>query len=205
MYKRQDKGRKKVKPHDPEHRVDSDATARIPGTLRGKLLGAEAEAEIARQDDEERAKHTTTSTSSSSSSWENHAAGTGSGERSMEDGPSVGPEPNTVSTGTDPAELPPEGEQSLPRTVRGPDREQRVRRTWTDTAVGAPNPNQWIDFDVGKSVRLLRTDREDAIRLVLRKLHIRWWHASELTMKRFLDRVGVSQICLLYTSPSPRD
>ena len=49
---------------------------------------------------------------------------------------------------------------------------------------------------LGKSIRLLRTDRESAIRLVLRKLHIRWWHASELTMKRFLDKVGVSQLAL---------
>ena len=84
----------------------------------------------------------------------------------------------------------------LPRNVRGPDRVQRVRRTWTDTAVGAPNPNSWLDFNVGRSIRLLRTDRESAIRLVLKKLHIRWWRASELTMKRFLEKVGVSQITI---------
>ena len=90
------------------------------------------------------------------------------------DPPSTGPGPNVTTTGTDPMESPAGEERGLPRAVRGPDREQRVRRTWTDTAVGAPNPNQWLDFDVGKSVRLLRTDRESAIRLVLRKLHIRW-------------------------------
>ena len=42
-------------------------------------------------------------------------------------------------------------------------------------------------------MRLFRTNREGAIRLSLRKLHTRWWHASEHTMKRFLERVGVSQ------------
>ena len=37
------------------------------------------------------------------------------------------------------------------------------------------------------------THREGAIRLALRKLHVRWWHASEHVMKRFLDRVGVAE------------
>ena len=31
-----------------------------------------------------------------------------------------------------------------------------------------------------------------AIRLSLRKLHVRWWHASHQTMRRFLERVGVA-------------
>ena len=42
-------------------------------------------------------------------------------------------------------------------------------------------------------IRIFRTNRESAIRLSLRKLHVRWWHASADTMKRFLERVGVSQ------------
>ena len=42
-------------------------------------------------------------------------------------------------------------------------------------------------------MRIFRTNRESAIRLSLRKLHTRWWHASEHTMRRFLERVGVAQ------------
>ena len=34
------------------------------------------------------------------------------------------------------------------------------------------------------------------MRLSLRKLHARWWHASEHTMRRFLERVGVAQMVL---------
>ena len=33
-------------------------------------------------------------------------------------------------------------------------------------------------------------------RRTLRTLHIRWWHASSLTMKRFLEKVGVSEVTI---------
>ena len=41
-------------------------------------------------------------------------------------------------------------------------------------------------------MRLFRTNREADIRRSLRKLHVRWWHASAPTMRRMLERVGVS-------------
>ena len=80
-----------------------------------------------------------------------------------------------------------------PKAVRGPDREQRVVKTYRDKGDSPANPHDWSNFDIGKVVRLFRTTREGAIRLSLRKLHTRWWHASEHTMKRFLERVGASQ------------
>jgi hypothetical protein len=42
-------------------------------------------------------------------------------------------------------------------------------------------------------VRVLRTDRMGDIRLTLRKLHVRWWHASHHSMRRMLERCGVAE------------
>ena len=41
-------------------------------------------------------------------------------------------------------------------------------------------------------MRLFRTDKIGAIRLSLRKLHVRWRHASHHTMRRMLERCGVA-------------
>ena len=83
-----------------------------------------------------------------------------------------------------------------PRAVRGPDREQRIRRTFRDEGAGPDNIHDWTDFDIGRVVRIFRTSRTSAIRFSLRKLHVRRWHASEHTMCRFLERVGVSEAVL---------
>ena len=101
----------------------------------------------------------------------------------------LGPIPGTDPV-SDGGEQP---EARLPEAARGPDRAQRVRRTWTDAAVGAPDPSRRLDFNVGNSVRLLRTERAGQIKLALRKRHVRRRRASEFTAKRFLERVGVSQ------------
>ena len=85
-----------------------------------------------------------------------------------------------------------EGHQPEPRNTRGPDKEERHRRAYRDKGDNLENPNDWSKFDIGRVVRLFRTDRQSAIRLSLRELHVRWWHASEHTMKKFLERVGVS-------------
>ena len=76
----------------------------------------------------------------------------------------------------------------------GPRRAQRPRHA--DAAVGeAPQPD-WTHFDIGNSVRALRTNNEAVIRRVLRKLHVRWWHASAQTLTRMLHRAGVPQKAL---------
>ena len=80
-----------------------------------------------------------------------------------------------------------------PRQSRGQDLVPRNRRVWRDQGDNPENPHDWTNFDIGRVVRLFRTNREGAIRLSLRKLHVRWWHASEHVMKRFLDRVGVAE------------
>ena len=47
-------------------------------------------------------------------------------------------------------------------------------------------------FDIGRVVRLFRTDKVGSIRMSLRKLHVRWWHASHHTMRKMLERCGVA-------------
>jgi hypothetical protein len=62
--------------------------------------------------------------------------------------------------------------------------------------VGLAAADAWRDFDIGRVVRVLRTTNEAALRFQSMKLHVRWWHASTMTMQRFLNRVGVSDQAL---------
>ena len=90
------------------------------------------------------------------------------------------------------------------RSGRGPDQDQRVRRVFRDQGDNPERPNDWTNFDIGRVVRLFRTNQPGAIRLSLRKLHVRWWHASVSVMTKFLDRVGVPQRVLDLSQRSSR-
>ena len=57
--------------------------------------------------------------------------------------------------------------------------------------MGTPAPSDWTRFDIAKSFRALRKGTEAARRKLLRKLHLRWWHASAAAMKRLLEHAGV--------------
>ena len=72
----------------------------------------------------------------------------------------------------------------------------RDRRTWSDSGQIPQNPNDWTNFGICRVVRLFRTGGIGAHRLTLRKLHVRWWHASALVMRRFLERVGAPDAIL---------
>ena len=65
------------------------------------------------------------------------------------------------------------------------------RRAWISSGQNPENPVGRTNFDIGRVVRLFRTGGVGAHRLTLRKLHVRWWHASKDVMRRFLERVGV--------------
>jgi hypothetical protein len=70
------------------------------------------------------------------------------------------------------------------------------RRRVVDVGVGPAAADDWRNFDIGRVVGVLRTTNEAALRFQLRKLHVRWWRASTMTMQRFLTRVGVSDQAL---------
>ena len=63
-----------------------------------------------------------------------------------------------------------------------------------DAAI-VPNPDEepdWSRFDLGTSLQLLRSIRPNVVRRALRKLHIRWYHASARRMATLLTAAGVS-------------
>ena len=75
--------------------------------------------------------------------------------------------------------------------TRGPDQEQRVRRTFADQASGTTVPSDWSKFDVSSSLRALRTGTNASQQRELRKLHLRWWHAPKVPMKNILQSCGL--------------
>ena len=56
---------------------------------------------------------------------------------------------------------------------------------------GPANPDDWTHFDISRVLRTLRMANASQARLTLRKLHIRWWHASAKAMKNLLGCAGV--------------
>ena len=98
----------------------------------------------------------------------------------------VPPQPGqAASSSSDPAGGVP------PPPGRGPDAQQRVRRTYEEQATGPPNPSDWVSFDVGNTLRAIRSGNVTARRRLLRKLHLRWWHANLKSMTTILGRAGL--------------
>ena len=105
--------------------------------------------------------------------------------------------------------------EDAPRAGRGPDLEQRIRRTFDEGETQTPVPNDWSSFDVGSSLRGIKFSSEDGQRRILRKLHVRWWRISAHRMKAVLHKAGIPKatldlidgvvdtcrICRLWTRP----
>jgi hypothetical protein len=100
---------------------------------------------------------------------------------------------------------------------RGPDLHQRERRSWADSGTTTVRPTDWTSFDVQSSLRGLRMSDEGGRRRILRKLHLRWWHATAAMLTRTLRAAGMPKevldlipsivstcaVCRLWTSPGP--
>ena len=56
---------------------------------------------------------------------------------------------------------------------------------------GVADPDDWTHFDIRRVLRTLRMTTPAQARMTLRKLHIRWWHASAEAMQKLLGRAGV--------------
>ena len=156
--------------------ADAEPTADLPGPN----LGLDDEAEAIRLEQQERARESEPSSSSGR--------------------PTVGlPESSTggsaaSSSGGSPEGLPESSEGSVEHqvAVRGPDQVARTRRTFKEEGTGEA-PNDWTKFDVGSSLRALKTGSEATRRRILRKLHLRWWHATASAMERTLKMAGCPQ------------
>ena len=59
--------------------------------------------------------------------------------------------------------------------------------------IGTPD---WSSFDLGRSLRLLRSDNAALITRSLRQLHLRWWHASYDKMRSILQNANVPKQAL---------
>ena len=73
------------------------------------------------------------------------------------------------------------------------DAEQRERRSWRDTGSGPGHGNDWSHFDVDKILKVLKMTKPTECKLTLRKLHVRWFHATVATMTRLLKHAGIPQ------------
>ena len=157
-------------PRDPATPASAaDATTDLRGTVPGgRELGADAE-------------ERTASTSS--------ASGSAGGD------PLVDPSSDSSAP----------SKRAIPAGKTGPVTEERekvrydrsaqpsTKRTWEDStrSGNATIPDDWSKFDVNRSLRALRHGTESDIKLILRKLHIRWWHATSAAMTRMLGAAGV--------------
>lgn len=76
--------------------------------------------------------------------------------------------------------------------VRGKQTVKPTSVSWDDVRVkgGTPSPDTWTHFDVQKSVRALNCGTVAQQTLTIRKLHIRWWHATAAQMTTLLRRAG---------------
>ena len=61
-----------------------------------------------------------------------------------------------------------------------------------DAATGE-TVEDWTSFDVHKSLRLLKTGDLAQQRQDIRKLHLRWWHATRKQMETTLKAAGAGQ------------
>ena len=80
------------------------------------------------------------------------------------------------------------------------------------------DPPDWSSWDLGRALRALRSGDLPTIVRTLRKLHLRWWHASKLRMRNLLSAAGLPKdvlnaiesvcdtcrICRLWQKPSNR-
>lgn len=121
------------------------------------------------------------------------------------------------------AEVVPDGaaEGAVPGEGADEEGRPRVRRTWRDaesmTIEG--EDHDWANWDLSRAARALKSGNEAVIRRTLRKLHVRWYHASSDTMRRLLRAAGcpatalnivpaivdTCRICRMWARPSARN
>ena len=91
---------------------------------------------------------------------------------------------------------------SKPERRAGP-QQSKKSEGWPETlgGDGPADPDNWTQFDIARVLRTLRMATIPQAKVTLRKLHIRWWHASAQSMKKLLDRAGVPSAVLNLIDP----
>ena len=80
------------------------------------------------------------------------------------------------------------GRRNRKQITEGSSRQQQSKVI--DKAAGE-EVKDWTKFDIGCSIRILRIGTEAQITRELRKLHLRWWHATRSQMEKTLTLAGV--------------
>ncbi len=89
----------------------------------------------------------------------------------------------------------PKGHRS---TVVPPKKEDRSAELGGD---GPADADDWTHFDIKRVLRTLRLAEQPQCKLTLRKLHLRWWHASAKAMQNLLGRAGIPDMVLKLIPP----
>ena len=92
-----------------------------------------------------------------------------------------------------------QAEPSASSNPRGPNTQPRHRPV--DASSGTPRLPDWTRFNVQISLRNLRSYEPTVIQKEIRKLHLRWWHASESKMRHILQAAGVDEARLAFIKP----
>ena len=62
-----------------------------------------------------------------------------------------------------------------------------------EEAAEPTEPVDWSTVDLGSALREIKSEDKSLATRALRKLHLRWWHASATRMKNILVNVGCSE------------
>ena len=70
----------------------------------------------------------------------------------------------------------------------------KVRKVMADASTQGTSPEDapsWSTFDIGRAMTALRSGTPDVQRRILRRLHVRWWHATPTKMIGILKQAGI--------------
>ena len=85
-----------------------------------------------------------------------------------------------------------EDEVEIPEVSIGREAATKQDDETTETAT----PVDWSSMDLGTSFRELKSQDRSLVTRALRKLHLRWWHASNTKMHKLLEQAGAPQLAL---------
>ena len=68
------------------------------------------------------------------------------------------------------------------------------RKVMADSSTQGTSPEDalsWSTFDIGRAMTALRSGTPDIQRRILRRLHVRWWHATPTKMIGIVKQAGI--------------
>ena len=88
------------------------------------------------------------------------------------------------------------GSQDLSSGASAPAGSREREDLGSATSSSDPRDTDWTKWSIGASLQVLRQGSEAATLRELRRLHLRWWHASATQMRNHLAAAGLPQSIL---------